>query len=190
MRVRSYVMPLAVGAVLGAFCAVAVVDVAQAYQPQNCTFAVGTINPISWRYFSVSSTYTAASNHGFTSWNATSSPGYFDEQSTSLDPEVNVTDDAYTNSGNYAWWSYACNTGHYSGNEGNFVWDTTESASRTTAQRKRIAVHELGHAYGLAHVGAGSSHGCRIMRTDVGYMTDCTITAPTADDINGANAYN
>lgn len=178
-----------VGLLVGIGLVAATPSPAEAYAVSGCKFASGTIDPISWRYFGVGSVYVTASNHGFAAWNSTATDGYFEQQSLSLDPEVNVTDDAYNNN-SYAWWSYSCSSGTYSGNEGNFVWNTTKAAGRSSDQKKRIATHELGHAYGLGHIGTGAASGCRIMRDDVGYMTDCTITYPAADDIAGANFVN
>ncbi|MEI9907649.1 MAG: hypothetical protein WDO06_06980 [Actinomycetota bacterium] len=161
---------------------------AYAYATSGCKYSSGSIDPISYRFFSVAeSSYVDATKYGANAWNATSTPGYFSEESLSLDPEVNVTDDAYGANTFYAKIEATCTGGGvYSGNEVNFIWNTDEAPSRTTSQKQRIGTHELGHAYGLAHV----STLCRIMRADVGYMTDCTITTPAADDIDGANAVN
>lgn len=54
----------------------------------------------------------------------------------------------------------------------------------STLVRRRIMSHEFGHTYGLGHV----TSGCRIMRTDIGYLTDCSMTTPQSDDIAGVKA--
>lgn len=160
---------------------------ANAYTSLGCTYASGTINPITFRFYSVGdSTLVTATKAGVVAWNDTTTPGYFEETTVSLDPEVNVTDGSFPTDNFYAKISYSCINGHFSGNEVNFIWNNARLTTRTSAQKSRIAVHELGHSYGLDHVITG----CHIMRFDVGYMTDCLRTSPSSDDIAGANALN
>lgn len=174
-------------AVIGAILGLGLTTVAYAYTTTGCKYSPGSIDPISYRFFSVAdSSYVDATKHGANAWNATTAPGYFAEESLSLDPEVNVTDDAYGANTFYARVSFTCSGGVYSGNEVNLMWNSDEAPSRTTSQKQSIGTHELGHAYGLDHVYTL----CRIMRIDVGYMTDCTITTPATDDVNGAIAVN
>lgn len=160
---------------------------ASAYVKLGCRYASGSINPITYRFYSVGdSSLTTATKYGANSWNATTAPGTFQETTTSLDPEVNVTDSSNSTANYYAVINYTCSNGLFSGNEVNLAWNNATVSSRTTSQKYRIATHELGHAYGLDHV----TGGCHIMRFDVGYMTNCLITTPSSDDVAGANAVN
>ncbi len=157
---------------------------AQAYKTAGCRYKTDSINPISYRFFSVSKTNESSTKYGATAWNDTSAPGYFKEQSNSLDPEVNITDDPFPKENAYAWVASSCNKGFYRGNEVNLVWNTSLISTRTKTQKKRIATHELGHAYGLGHV----TKGCHIMRVDIGYLADCNRTTPSTDDIKGVKS--
>ena len=181
MNGRAIAISIILGGLFGFFAATG----ANAYARTGCKYDPASISPISFRFFSVAnSSYVDASKYGASAWNATNVPGYFQEQSVSLDPEVNITDDSYPTTNAYAWVSWTCSGGLYSGNEVHFVWNSDFARTRTYTQLKRIATHELGHAYGLDHV----TSGCRIMRYDIGYLTDCSMTTPQADDVNGVNA--
>ncbi|WP_425466899.1 matrixin family metalloprotease [Rarobacter faecitabidus] len=119
-----------------------------------------------------------------TQWNNTSAPGYFAEHSTSADPEVNVTDGSY-NKDAYAWVAFSCKSnGTYTGGEVDLVINNQHSNGLTTLKRRAVTSHELGHAYGLGHV----STGCRIMRSDIGFLTDCSMSSPQTDDVSGVTA--
>lgn len=160
---------------------------ANAYTSLGCTYAPGTINPISFRFYSVGdSSLVTSTKYGVGAWNSTSAPGNFQETTTSLDPEVNVTDDSYPTDGFYAKVFFTCINGHFSGNEVNLIWNNPKVGTRTLSQKYRIATHELGHAYGLDHLNSG----CHIMRYDVGFMTDCLRSTPSSDDVAGATALN
>jgi hypothetical protein len=56
-------------------------------------------------------------------------------------------------------------------------------AGLTAYQKKVVAEHEIGHAYGL---GEAPQSGCRVMRPGTFKFTCGTM--PATDDINGANA--
>jgi hypothetical protein len=156
-------------------------DPAKAFVTHGCRYDPASIYPISFRFFSVGSSYVTATKAGVSRWKAAAVPGYFQEQSLSLDPEVNVTD------GPYGGWYYAltwwgCNSGLYAENEVNLDWDTVNCAGLTAGQKRDIAIHELGHAYGLADV-SGSL--CRVMNAAKA-LQGCGYF-PASDDINGVN---
>jgi hypothetical protein len=130
----------------------------------------------------VTGTIQTAFNDGQARWDASAVPGYFDQQDWSLDPEVPVHDGVYGST----WWgltSWGCSSGYYTGNEVYMKFDTDNMGTLVAWQRRNIAIHELGHAYGLAEV-SGST--CRVMNTYKA-LEGCA-SFPASDDIAGVNA--
>ncbi len=153
------------------------------YAFRGCKYDPDTIEPISYRFFSVGSIYETAFKEGEKAWDQTTVPGYFHEHSRSVDPEINVIDSR--SSGQWdAMMTGQCptDTGLYEGNEVEIEFNTRKMAPLTAKQKKIVAMHELGHAYGLAHV----PDGCRLMRQGA-YKFTCG-TMPSADDIAGVTA--
>lgn len=117
-------------------------------------------------------------------WDQTSSPGYFGESTTSFDPEIPVHDGSY--SGSYwAQVGWSCDSdGTYSGNEVSYLrFDTSDMSGLTTSQREKVAMHELGHTYGLGHV---TSSYCRVMEQGTDKFSCSNL--PDSDAVNGVNA--
>lgn len=141
-----------------------------------------SIDPISYRFFSVNSAYETAFKDAEAAWDATTAPGYFQEQSWSWDPEVNVIDEEYP----YTWWARTVGTvdgdGTWSGNEVEIQYNLSTMDDLTAYQKKIVSEHELGHAYGLDHV----LDGCHVMRQ--GEFKFTCGAMPTADDIAGVEA--
>ncbi len=153
-----------------------------AYVTHGCEYDNDSISPVEYRFFSVGSAYETAFKNAEAAWDATASPGHFAEDSSSLDPEINVTDGVFSGS----WWaltSWGCNGGLYSGNETNTKFDTDGMADLTATEKKIVAEHEIGDSYGL---GDTPQTGCRVMRQGEHKFTCGTM--PAADDINGVNA--
>lgn len=155
---------------------------AGAYTFTGCEYDNNSISPISYRFFSVGSAYEVALSGGAVNWNGTSVPGYFEQHSSSLDPEINVTDGTYSGTF-WAQTSWSCQSnGLYSGNEVDIRFDTEDMAGLTSDEKRLVAMHELGHAYGLGHM----TDGCHVMRQGREKFTCGTL--PSSDDINGVHA--
>lgn len=174
-----------VAAVVGALAGLALVVMAaapaSAYAIHGCEYDNNSINPISYRFFSVNAAYEAAFTGAQAAWDGTSAPGYFSEQSCSWDPEINVTDGVYSGT----WWaqaSWGCNGGLYSGNEVNIKFDTNDMSGLSANEKKIVAMHEIGHAYGLGHMQSG----CHVMRQGT-YKFTCGAM-PSSDDVAGVHA--
>lgn len=162
------------------------------YTFTGCRYDPESIDPISYRFFSVGSDYETAFKEAEEEWDDTSAPGYFKEHSSSLDPGVNVTDDEYLDT----WGGFVgnhCNIyasspsiggiriGNHTGNEVELKFNTRVMDSLSATDKKFVAMHELGHAYGIDHV----SSGCRLMRENLDDYNSCGTDIPSADDIDG-----
>ncbi len=74
--------------------------------------------------------------------------------------------------------------GNYTGNEVEYQFNTRVMDSYTSQNKKLVAIHGIGHAYGLDHV----SSGCRLMRRKLERFNSCGVAMPSADDVAGVNA--
>ena len=75
-------------------------------------------------------------------------------------------------------------TGLWTGNNVSITFNTHKMDRHTAKSKKNIAMHEIGHAYGLSHVSAG----CRLMREDINTINTCGKSMPTSDDVDGVIA--
>jgi hypothetical protein len=157
---------------------------ASSYTFSGCKYS-GSSPAISYRYFSVSSTFQTAFDQGQYAWDVTPVPGYFYPTSSS-DPMINVYD-ASSYSG--TWWalsSWGCSGGTYTSNETTVKMDAAEMSSLSAYQKKLVLIHELGHVYGLWHSGSGCSSS-RVMSQGTTKFS-CSGTAPWSNDQAGVIA--
>ncbi len=155
---------------------------AGAYELLGGKYDDGSIDPISYRFFSVDSAYETAFKNAEAAWDATSAPGYFQEQSWSWDPEINVIDEYYVGSFHAQTLYTITGDGTWDGNEVQIAFNTRTMGGLSAYEQQLTAEHEIGHAYGLDH-----ETGCVIMHENSYYFT-CGGTFPKADDVNGVHA--
>ncbi len=175
---------------LGAFCSalltltvlLAVSGQVYAYDFGNCQYDDDVIDPITYTYNNVGDTYRNAFDGGADNWNDTSAPGEFDHEQSASSPEIVVRARWYS----LAWTAYTsgfCDDGLWRYDKVTVELNTFYMDWYSASKKEKVVVHELGHAYGLAHVFAG----CVAMRETVGQIENCD-PLPAADDINGVVA--
>jgi hypothetical protein len=143
---------------------------------------------LTYRYYSMGAAYTTAFDQGQYAWDTKSVPGSFG--ATTGTPYIHVGDASYSE-GWWAWTEWTCNSSGYYVPAVYVDFNTRTMASLTAAPKKLIAIHELGHVYGLAHVSNGCNDqrvGPAIMLSDSTVASPCGGSPPYADDVNGVNA--
>ncbi|MBB4692719.1 matrixin family metalloprotease [Paractinoplanes abujensis] len=130
------------------------------------------------------SPYTAALSRGMTRWNDSPAPGQF--RSVTSGANVNAWQ-VYSSSTDWAWVTpngtgTGCPTGYYFATN-DLTFNTRTMDSLSERQQWVVAVHELGHVYGLAHT-SSSCNRPSVMKTGTDKF-NCTGTPPWNDDITG-----
>ncbi len=154
-----------------------------------CGKWVGSDPRISYRYYDVTDTYRNAFGSGQAAWDAPDRiPGYHAIDSDNGDPMIEVRDYAYS------WddWARAtaqgCTWGWWDYNEVKIQFNSRTMSGLSSREKKIVAIHEIGHAYGLAHeYYTCSNPGPTIMRQGTGKF-GCDGDGPWYDDAEGVRA--
>ncbi|MFE6332734.1 hypothetical protein ACFVOK_05875 [Streptomyces sp. NPDC057798] len=162
---------------------------AQAYVTNCGSFwGVDGNDPISYRYYSITTTYYNAFNSAQGRWDDTSASGFFRYEKDNGDPMVEVRD------ASYAWddWARAswdgCPLGYWAYNEVRINFNSRTMSGLSVREKKIVAEHELGHAYGLAHTTYGcTSPGPAVMKRGKEKFS-CGSDGPWYDDVQGVKS--
>lgn len=157
---------------------------ASAYVPLNCKFAGHNPN-ITYNYGSMLQIFKDAFGGAQSNWDATSVPGVFTYAPADLDPMINVKGASYV-WGDWAQTGGYCSSGLWVSEEVDSSFNQRTMGSLTAAQKKIVATHELGHAYGLADNPVQScSASTKAVMQQGSVKFGCGSTPPWSDDQNG-----
>jgi hypothetical protein len=175
---------LAVAILTGSVTAVAASPAAATVPPPiGCRYA-GTNPTIDVRNnINSTSPYTAALSRGITRWNDSPAPGQFRFVTSGANVEAWQT---YSSRTEWAWTTVTggCPNGYYSQTQ-DLTFNTRTMDSFSDRQKWVVAVHELGHVYGLDHT-ASSCNRPSVMKQGEDKFS-CPGTPPWNDDLTGVN---
>lgn len=179
---------LATGSLALAAVALTPAAPAQAYNLWCGKFA-GTSPPIGFQFANASVTFNDRFREAADNWNSKDVPGTLVPDFSS-DPEITVSSGSFASED---WWGLtsasACGDPVWPGNEVTikFNYTTVAADGLTAGNIRRVAVHEIGHAYGLWHDSMTCTGDKKVMEQGFEKF-GCSGTPPWDDDQDGVRA--
>ena len=174
-----------IGLVVPTFASLTLAPPADAWAKWNCKFA-GTSPSLGYTFENASLTFNPRFREAADNWNSKSVPGTLFEQSGS-DPELEISSGSYASA---AWWastSGSCDGPLWYGNEAQIRFNYTTTTGLTAGNIRRVAVHEIGHAYGLWH-DSGDCNGIKAVMEKGTDKFGCSGIPPWEDDQDGVRS--
>ncbi len=174
--------------VIAVFAATAVwvgASAASAYELNGCKYDSAQPPSITYKGHSLPAAYAAAVSTGQFNWDGkTGSTTYF-VSTTSSDPNIDIYTVSSIPGGASALMTGACwPVGTWKYDEVRIDFATSVMDSYSADAKARVAAHELGHAYGLAHESANCASSPAVMWNSTA-MFGCWGSWPWADDVAG-----
>ena len=142
----------------------------------GCRYDPDSISPIDYKFYGVTSDIKTVFRDAEATWDSTSAPGYFSHNGSASDPNIDVHDAYYADVEWAGLMSGSCpnDTGLWNSDEVTIEFNLNKMDDHTAKERNIIAMHEIGHAYGLSHV----STYCRLMKQGAEKFTCAPMPRP------------
>lgn len=174
-----------------------VADPAEAANYLNCKWSSASVS----YYNSASSSYITSIDSAASSWNTVVNPAKMGRTYTYSSRQLSIFD---TNAGNVGWSGITrmpgtatsmptCTSGRWVEGEMEIALNSYYLSTYSPAARKGVVIHEMGHAFGLAHntLTIPCYTGIQVVAimypSDSRFSTACPVFTPMADDVLGVN---
>ena len=145
---------------------------------------------ISYKFLNSNLTWNDRYHEARDNWNGTAVPGTIVFDSANPDPSIEIVSGSYASESFWAQTTGGCAGGGatWAGNEVTITNNMTTIGGLTNQNLRWVAIHELGHAYGIDHVPTSCAGTTKNIMSQGAGKFACTGTPPFVDDQNGVIA--